>query len=104
MEIDLTLNYPKRIYKFYSLTDYNVEAFSNHYFFLSHPFHLNDLMDGEHYTIDMRHVESDIYHALKTQILEYIPAFVEQKMYDYLDSYKDKGRKWLQSAIMASFF
>ncbi|OUO49466.1 hypothetical protein B5F77_14765 [Parabacteroides sp. An277] len=104
MEIDLTLNYPKRIYKFYSLTDYNVEAFLNHYFFLSHPFHLNDLMDGESYTIDMRHVESDVYHRLRKQILEYVPVFVEQKMYDHLDPYTDKKRIWLQSAIMASFF
>ena len=97
-------NFPPRVFKFYSLNDNSIDAFLNHYLFLSHPYHLNDLMDGEYYTIDMRHVESDIYHALKTQILEYIPAFVEQKMYDYLDSYKDKGRKWLQSAIMASFF
>ena len=104
MEINLTLNYPKRIYKFYPLTDYNIDAFLNHYFFLSHPFHLNDLMDGECYTIDMKHVESDVYHGLKTQILEYVPTFTEQNIYDHLDPYKDRERKWLQSAIMASFF
>ena len=49
MEKDITPNSLKSVFKFYSLTDYNLDAFLNHYLFTSHPYHLNDLMDGNHY-------------------------------------------------------
>ena len=104
MDIDLELNYPKRVYKFYPLTDYNIDAFLNHYFFLSHPFHLNDLMDGRCYTINMRDINPDIYNLLKFQISMHSPSIKERYIYSLLDPYKDVNCVQLSNAIMASYF
>lgn len=43
-----TMKCPKYIYKYYSLSDYNMDAFLNGYLFASHPLQLNDIKDSRH--------------------------------------------------------
>lgn len=38
---------PKSLFKYYSMSDYNVEAITQNYLFASHPFDLNDILDSK---------------------------------------------------------
>ncbi len=104
METDISFDYPRSVYKFFSLEEYHKEAFLRNYLFPSHPYHLNDLMDGEFYTIDMRGISIDIYNKIKQQMFEYSPLMINKAFAKQLNPYIDKNRKILQCAIMASFF
>ena len=61
MKIFIESNHPQTILKYNPCTQYSKEAFIEHYLFASHPFHLNDLMDGKSYSIDMRNVSDELY-------------------------------------------
>lgn len=104
MEKDITPNSLKSVFKFYSLTDYNLDAFSNHYLFTSHPYHLNDLMDGNIYSIDLRNISNTQYDILKKQIKQQAPLICNKAIWNYLNPESDPGFIQLQTAIMASFF
>ena len=104
METDISLDYPASVYKFYSSEGYNKKAFQKKYLFPSHPYHLNDLMDSESYTIDMRGVSVDIYNRIKQQIFEHSPLMMTKAFAKQLNPYTDRDRKVLQNAIMASYF
>ncbi|WP_196009228.1 hypothetical protein, partial [Parabacteroides distasonis] len=104
MEKDITPNSLKSVFKFYSLTDYNLDAFLNHYLFTSHPYHLNDLMDGNIYSIDLRNTSNTQYDILKKQIKQQAPQICNKAIWNYLNPESDPGFIQLQTAIMASFF
>lgn len=104
METDISLGYPPIVYKFYSLEEYHQKTLIGNYLFPCHPYHLNDLMDGEVYAIDMRGVSSNIYTKIKQQILEHSPSLYEKEFVLQLFPEIDTDRRQLQSAIMASYF
>lgn len=104
MVTDIVPDYPQSTYKFYSNLEHNREALIENYLFVSHPYHLNDLMDGEVYTIDMRKVSVSIYEKMKQQILAHSPAIVEKAFMLKLYPQIDLDRIQLQAAIMSSFF
>lgn len=96
--------YPKTVFKYNPFTQYSKDAFVNHYFFISHPYHLNDLMDGQSYSIDMRNVSEDLYYEIKRQIIDYTPPIVNGALFNQLFPVIDKDRKILQLAISDSYF
>ena len=73
MKIFIESNHPQTILKYNPCTQYSKEAFIEHYLFASHPFHLNDLMDGKSYSIDMRNVSDELYYEIKRQTIEQAP-------------------------------
>lgn len=97
-------NIPPRVFKFYPLNEYSIDAFLNHYLFLSHPFHLNDLMDTSGYAIDMRGMTSELYKKLKAQIINQAPLIVNGVDFCKLDFEKDKNCEILRRAISDSYF
>ncbi len=104
MKTDIAPNIPKSVFKFYPLTDYNLDAFLNHYLFISHPYHLNDLMDGNTYTLDMRNISNIQYDVIKQQIRQQATQIQDKAIWHQLNPESDLKRIQLQNAIMASFF
>lgn len=104
MEIDIGHDVPQTVFKFNPLSSYSLDAFINHYLFASHPFHLNDHMDGRSYTIDMRRVSSELYHKIKHQIVEQAPLITNGALFNQLNPEIDCKRKILQKAISDSYF
>ena len=96
--------FPRSIFKYYPFNNNSIDAFLNHYLFLSHPFHLNDLMDARGYTIDTRNITSDIYGKLKDQIVKRAPLIVNGVDFHKLDFEIDRDREVLQKAISDSHF
>ena len=104
MKIFIESNHPQTILKYNPCTQYSKEAFIEHYLFASHPFHLNDLMDGKSYSIDMRNVSDELYYEIKRQTIEQAPLIVEGKYFNQLYPEIDKNRELLQKAICDSYF
>lgn len=97
-------NIPPRVFKFYSLNNNSIDAFLNHYLFLSHPYHLNDLMDTYGYAIDTRNITPEIYNKLKNQIINHTPLMVNGVDFSKLDFEIDRGCEVLRKAISDSYF
>jgi len=104
MDIFIAPNYPQFVFKYNPCTEYSRDAFVKHYLFASHPFHLNDLMDGVAYSIDMRNVSNELYFEIKRQIIEQAPLIKEGAFFDQLHPEIDKDRKKLQMSISDSYF
>ena len=104
MKIFIESNHPQTILKYNPCTQYSKEAFIEHYLFASHPFRLNDLMDGKSYSIDMRNVSDELYYEIKRQTIEQAPLIVEGKYFNQLYPEIDKNRELLQKAICDSYF
>lgn len=96
--------FPPSVFKFYSLNDNSINAFLNHYLFLSHPYHLNDLMDIKGYAIDTRNMTSVIYNKLKNQIINHTPLIVNGVDFHKLNFEIDKNCEVLRKAISDSYF
>lgn len=45
---------PGKLYKYYSITEFSVQAITNSYLYASHPFDLNDITDS---SVDLLHIE-----------------------------------------------
>lgn len=104
MNTDIYKPYPQEVFKFYAPTDYNIEAFTKHYLFPSHPYHLNDLMDSNSYNIDMRDLSYELYDELKKQIINQAPLIVNGELFHKLTPQTDKDYKILQKAILDCYF
>ena len=96
--------FPTSVFKFYPLTYYNIEAFVQHYLFLSHPYHLNDLMDTRGYVIDTRNITPEIYDKLRNQIINYSPLIVNGVDFSKLNYKIDRDYEILRKAISDSYF
>ncbi|WP_026715296.1 hypothetical protein [Flavobacterium daejeonense] len=46
VEIQHNIEKPKYIFKFYALNEFSIDAFTNSYFYASHPYDLNDYLDS----------------------------------------------------------
>ena len=95
---------PTTVFKFNPSSSYSREALIEHYLFASHPYHLNDLMDGRYYLMDMRGITSDLYNEIKRQIVEQAPLIVGGVQFNQMCPEIDSGRKILQKGICDSFF
>lgn len=104
MKIFIESNHPQTILKYNPCTQYSKEAFIEHYLFASHPFHLNDLMDGKSYSIDMRNVSDELYYEIKRQTIEQAPLIVEGKYFNQLYPEIDKNRELLQRLFVIAIF
>lgn len=96
--------FPKTVLKFNPFSPYSMDAFVKSYLFASHPFHLNDLMDGRSYTIDMRGITSELYYEIKQQIIKQAPLIINGALFNRLEFDLDKDCNLLQKAICDSFF
>ena len=70
---------PESLYKFYSLTSYNLDALQNRYLYASHPYELNDKFDCFEGLINFDNVDErfvkwyfQIYHKNSTSEEEYV--------------------------------
>lgn len=104
MKTDIAPNLPKSVFKFYSATKNSFEAFNKHYLFISHPYHLNDLMDGNIYTLDLRNISNAQYEVFKQQIIQQAPQIRDKAIWQKLNPGSDPQLIQLQNAIMASYF
>lgn len=63
---------PSILYKYYSLTDFNIEALKRRYFFGSHPRHFNDPFDCYSYLIDFSKMSlenlKDFFHPVESDL------------------------------------
>ena len=96
--------FPPSVFKFYPLNDNSINAFLNHYLFLSHPYHLNDLMDIKGYAIDTRNITPEIYNKLKNQIINHTPLIVNGVDFSKLNFDIDRDYEVLRKAISDSYF
>jgi hypothetical protein len=63
---------PNFLYKYYAVTDYNIDAILNHYFYASHPNEFNDLFDSFMNLIDYKDLDLSEYIDIlcdKTKIM-----------------------------------
>ena len=95
--------YPN-VFKFYSLTNYNVDAFVNHYLYLNHPGELNDLMDTKLYTLDMRGTNPKQFELFRQEILSQNPLMENLTYVDKVDVQCRDGLYALQKYIFDCFF
>lgn len=104
MKVSINPFIPKTIFKFNPSSNYSRDALINHYLFTSHPFHLNDLMDGRSYSVDMRGVTPTLYNEIKRQIIEQSPLIVNGVSFNQMCSEIDKKYAILQKGICDCFF
>ncbi len=104
MEKDYAKEIPVNVFKFYSLTNYNIDSFINQYLYLSHPYELNDLMDIRPYTLDMRNFTAERLETLKQEAIQYFPLLKKYFNIDNVDTHKEQGLYALQNLIYDSFF
>ena len=104
MEKDYAKEYPINVFKFYSLTNYSIDSFINHYLYLSHPYELNDLMDIRPYTLDMRNFTQEKFEELKQEAIQRSPLIGDILQIDSVDTQNKYGLYALQNLIFNSFF
>ena len=54
---------PVSLFKYYSNSNFNIDAFIKNYFFLSHPYHLNDSLDCSDELIDFSGLKYNQYRS-----------------------------------------
>lgn len=104
METDYAKEYPINVFKFYPLTIYSIDSFTNHYLYLSHPYELNDLMDIRPYTLDMRNFTYEKFEELKQEAIQRSPLIGNILNTDNVDTQNRYGLYALQDLIFNSFF
>ncbi len=62
---------PEKLIKYYSLTDYNIDAFKRNYLFFSHPLDLNDPFDSCRYMIDLRFLSKGYFITLISRYMHF---------------------------------
>ncbi|WP_298555701.1 DUF2971 domain-containing protein [uncultured Algibacter sp.] len=45
IKVDHNIVYPKKLFKYYSISEYSIDSFINSYLYASHPIELNDVLD-----------------------------------------------------------
>lgn len=99
MKIGSNTEIPDRVFKFYSLEDYHVKAFLNHYLYLSHPSQLNDGMDAcrDLLYLDSNSMTQEVYERLKKQIILKVPQLRTSRLSFESDS--KNGYEALKEAL-----
>ena len=95
IEIDIKLDIPKKLYKYYSLSNYSLKGLKNSTIYFSHPHLLNDVMDGNfmlwNFTDFLKNFkkenESDIEEALNG-LTE--PFLKSRGIFSLSDNYKNE--------------
>jgi len=106
MEIKIPCNLPQYLFKFYALSEFGRSAFLGHYLYLSHPCQLNDFMDGEIYTLDMRGIVGDSkeFNRLKQEALDYSPLIKDCPCFCESSIENKMGLYELQKVINSCYF
>ena len=103
MKTDIDPNFPKSVFKFYSLSKNSLDSFFNHYLYLSHPFQFNDLMDTTKYALDMRNISSEKYEELKQNAIKDNPC-IRHCLETTKDTINESDSYTQQDFIWGSFF
>ena len=82
-EVGHLLSNPDKIFKYYSNSKYNIDAFINNYFYLSHPFDFNDAMDSHSLLWDFKNLTekqySDFYRRYNLSAKEITKKYLIDK-------------------------
>lgn len=101
MEIDKSIDYPDSVFKFYDLTEYNVEALIDQYLYLNTPPQLNDGMDASCDLLYMNDIKTiGSYNRIVENIRKKVPQLVNYK----LSFSADKECKELKRALYDACF
>ena len=104
MKIEKTANCPKSLFKFYSNSQYNLEAFLHSYIYMSHPYQFNDLMDTRYYTLDVRNIDKRTFDILKQNEINDTPEIQEYCNFNWNGDYIFENLQKIQEYIFDSFF
>lgn len=104
METDFACKRPTSVFKFYSLADYNVEAFVTPYLYLNHPGELNDLMDTKPDTLDMRDVDVKHFESFREEAIRLNPLMKNLTYVGDVDVHSKNGLYALRKFIFDYFF
>jgi len=67
-KIDHNKKLPEYLFKFYSLSNHNIEALINSYFYASHPYELNDILDSSRFLFFVSEpIQIEAYETLYCQ-------------------------------------
>ena len=89
-KVSLKVKQPPNFYKYYSLSKYSVENLKNHKIHFSHPYNLNDIMDGNLQLWDLEDFYQDFLKKSKIQMDEFTfgKEIVQKHSFEY---YKHRG-------------
>ena len=104
MEIEKPTNCPKSLFKFYSNSRYNLDAFLHSYIYMSHPYQFNDLMDTRYYTLDVRSMDKLTFDILKQNAINGTPEIQEYCDFSWNGDYTYENLQNIQTYIFDSFF
>ena len=104
MKIEKPANCPKSLFKFYSNSQYNLEAFLHSYIYMSHPYQFNDLMDTRYYTLDVRNIDKRTFDILKQNEINDTPEIQEYCNFNWNGDYIFENLQKIQEYIFDSFF
>lgn len=93
---------PVSLYKYYPNNDNSKDAFIKNYFFLSHPYHLNDSLDSSELLIDCSELSLEVYKSFYRNVIQdnrddsiLEEEYNEDKKYDFSELRKEF---WLLSS------
>lgn len=69
-----TIQIPETLYKYYSLSEYSIDAFIHKYVYFSHPNQLNDLLDSSQLLLNLKDCDEKYYENFKKALFK-IPEF-----------------------------
>lgn len=104
MEIEKPANCPKSLFKFYSNSQYNLEAFLENYIYVSHPYQFNDLMDTRPYAFDVRKMDKMEFDKLKQDSIDENPEILNHYPFNWEGNYDLKAFDKLRQFIFDSYF
>lgn len=104
MEIEKPANCPKSLFKFYSNSQYNLEAFLENYIYVSHPYQFNDLMDTRPYAFDVRKMDKMEFDKLKQDSIDENPEILNHYPFNWEGNYDLKAFDKLREFIFDSYF
>ena len=88
---------PDSLYKYYSLTPYNLDALNNYYLYASHPFELNDKFDCFKGLIDYNTAPDELINFYLS--IFHTEAEIKERFYELKQQFKDSFPVSLFSGI-----
>jgi hypothetical protein len=90
VDISHNIPYPEKVFKYYAISRFSVDAITKGYFFASHPFELNDYLDSSPFLLHCKEKPSlEKYNTLFQGLI------TEKELNEYFDSDKI-GQKYIQ--------
>ena len=100
MERLVSSEIPLSVFKFYSLKDYNIDAFIDHYLYVNHPSQLNDGMDACQDFLYMGEIKSaNSYNQIVESIKQKRPQLVNYMLSFSTDKECEKLKESLYNSI-----